>query len=166
MEEHFVKEYLPVEAMAEQLKSLFVESRDNYGDDKENEFLRYRFGDDFLEDYAFEFALEFNEDMRRYLHYDDQRMEGNFANVKRDYEDEKGKSFSDMVAKLDAGENSEEADEMRTYLLDWFFKAFGTWSIQYNFESDTLGECLYCFEKFQEENPTLSFDECLEEFVW
>lgn len=38
-----------------------------------------------------------------------------------------------MVARLDAAEDSEQANKDREYLEEWYFKAFGTYNIKYNF---------------------------------
>jgi hypothetical protein len=53
-----------------------------------------------------------------------------------------------MVARLDAAEDSKQADEDRAYLMDWYFKAFGTFGIKYNFQ-DTLSEIVYMREEEQ-----------------
>ena len=47
-----------------------------------------------------------------------------------------------MIARLDAGEDSEQANEDRDFLVDWFFETFGTWGISYNFQSN-ISEFLY-----------------------
>lgn len=41
-----------------------------------------------------------------------------------------------MVARLDAAEDSEQANEDRAYLEEWYFKAFGTYNIKYNFSNE------------------------------
>jgi hypothetical protein len=47
-----------------------------------------------------------------------------------------------MIARLDAGEDSKQANEDRDFLVDWFFETFGTHGISYNFQSD-ISEYLY-----------------------
>ena len=97
--------------------------------------------------------------MKKYLHLNDQHIIGNFANLYEDYPehitgvriyDYEGDDFRDfypqMVARLDAAEDSEQADEDRTYLREWFFWAFGTYDIKYNFSND-LSEILYMMEE-------------------
>lgn len=85
--------------------------------------------------------------MKEYLHLSDQRMIGNFANLYNDYPrhvtgtfwatDYDGDDYYDlypaMVARLDAAEDSEQANKDREYLEEWYFKAFGTYNIKYNF---------------------------------
>lgn len=51
-----------------------------------------------------------------------------------------------MVARLDAAEDSEQANEDRAYLEEWYFKAFGTFWITYNFSND-LAEIVYSLER-------------------
>lgn len=72
---------------------------------------------------------------------------GNFANLYEDYpkhrtgvwraSDYDGDDYYDlypaMVARLDAAEGSEQASKDREYLEEWYFKAFGTYNITYNF---------------------------------
>ena len=53
-----------------------------------------------------------------------------------------------MVARLDAAEDSKQADEDREYLMDWYFDAFGTYNIKYNF-SNWLSEIVYMREEEQ-----------------
>ena len=88
--------------------------------------------------------------MKKYLHLNDQRMDGNFANLYNDYPrhvtgtfwatDYDGDDYYDlypqMVARLDAAEDSEQANEDRAYLEEWYFKAFGTYNIKYNFSNE------------------------------
>lgn len=54
--------------------------------------------------------------------------------------------FPQMVARLDTAEDSKQADEDRVYLMDWYFKAFGTFGIKYNFQ-DTLSEIACVLEQ-------------------
>lgn len=56
--------------------------------------------------------------------------------------------FPQMVARLDSAEDSERAKEDRAYLEDWFFDAFGTYNIKYNF-SNWLSEIVYMREEEQ-----------------
>ena len=99
---------------------------------------------------AWDFTLEANREMKKYLHLNDQHMNGNFANLYEDYpkhrtgvwwaSDYDGDDYYDfypqMVARLDAAEDSEQANEDRAYLEEWYFKAFGTYNIKYNFSNE------------------------------
>lgn len=44
--------------------------------------------------------------------------------------------FPQMVTRLDSAEDSEQANEDRAYLEDWFLDAFGTNNIKYNFANE------------------------------
>lgn len=91
--------------------------------------------------------------MKSYLHMKEHTISGNFANIERDYPahitgtrwsteydgDDYFDLFPQMVARLDAAEDSKQASEDRAYLEEWFFSAFGTFGIEYNF-NDELGE--------------------------
>ena len=99
---------------------------------------------------AWDFTLEANREMKKYLHLPDQHMNGNFANLYNDYPrhvtgtfwatDYDGDDYYDlypqMVARLDSAEDSEQANDDRAYLEEWYFKAFGTYNIQYNFSNE------------------------------
>ena len=87
-------------------------------------------------------------------------MPGNFADIEDDYPahitgtrwpseyagDDYFRLFPQMVARLDSAEDSEQADEDREYLAEWFFDAFGTFGIKYNF-SNYLDEIAYMLEE-------------------
>ena len=101
-------------------------------------------------------------EMKNYLHRKSQHMDGNFADLSMDYPKHRTGTFwvseydgpvaeyfslyPDMVARLDAAEDSEQADEDREYLAEWFFDAFGTFGIKYNF-SNELDEIAYMIEE-------------------
>lgn len=160
-------DYIGVEAFTKEIYNLYKECLDNYEDKEEFEqYINDLYGDqELLKNRAYEFAITANEDMKRYLHMDNHRMDGNFANVKDDYtsyragtywiSDFKGSDeeyhnfFPDMVKRLDAAEDSERANDDREYLSSWFFFAFGTWGIQYNFSND-LAELHYDMEECYE----------------
>ena len=96
---------------------------------------------------AWDFTLDVNKEMKKYLHRDSQHMDGNFANLYEDYPkhitgvfwasdydcDDYYDLFPQMVARLDSAEDSEQANKDREYLEEWYFKAFGTYNIKYNF---------------------------------
>ena len=79
-------------------------------------------------------------------------MNGNFADLSMDYPKHRTGTFwvseydgpvaeyfnmyPQMVARLDVAEDSEQADNDREYLEEWYFKAFGTYNIQYNFSNE------------------------------
>ena len=76
-------------------------------------------------------------------------MDGNFADIENDYFD----LFPEMVKRLDAAEDSERANDDREYLSSWYFYAFGTFGIKYNF-SNELQDLSYDLEREEEFAPT------------
>ena len=145
-----VADYIGVESFSKVIENLYNECLENFDDaDELREYIADCCGKT-IQDLAREFTLEANREMKKYLHLPDQHMDGNFANLYRDYpehitgtrwvSDYEGDDYFDlypqMVARLDAAEDSEQANEDRAYLEEWYFKAFGTYNIQYNFSNE------------------------------
>ena len=145
-----VADYIGVESFAKVIENLYNECLEKFDDADE---LRVYIADVFeknIQSMAWEFTLKVNREMKKYLHLYDQHMDGNFADLSMDYpqhitgvwwaSDYDGDDYYDlypqMVARLDAAEDSEQANEDRAYLEEWYFKAFGTYNIQYNFSND------------------------------
>lgn len=158
-------DYIGVDAFAEEIESLYREALDGYENKEEiEEYISDSFGDNYIHTLAVEFAIKQNEDMKKYLHMNSHRMDGNFANIEEDYPkyrtgtflpseydgDDYFDLFPEMVKRLDAAEDSERANDDREYLSSWYFYAFGTFGIKYNFESD-LSEISDTLEEMQEE---------------
>lgn len=147
-----VADYIGVETFAKEIESLYRECLDEF--DNKEEFEQYiddLYGrNGMVHRFAVEFSYEANKDMKKYLHMDSHRMDGNFANIEDDYPkyrtgtcwpseydgDDYYDLFPEMVKRLDAAEDSERANDDREYLSSWFFSAFGTYNIKYNFSSD------------------------------
>ena len=159
-----VADYIGVESFAKVIESLYNECLENFDDaDELREYIADCCGKT-IQDLAREFTLEANREMKKYLHLPDQHMDGNFANLYRDYpehitgtrwvSDYEGDDYFDlypqMVARLDAAEDSDQADKDRAYLEEWYFKAFGTYNIKYNF-SNELDEIHSMMEEAYEE---------------
>lgn len=145
-----VADYIGVESFAKVIESLYRERLENFDDaDDLEEYIADLYGKN-IQSMAWDFTLEANREMKKYLHLPDQRMDGNFANLYNDYPrhvtgtfwatDYDGDDYCDfypqMVARLDSAEDSEQADEDRAYLEEWYFKAFGTYNIKYNFSNE------------------------------
>lgn len=155
-----VADYIGVVSFTNTIENLYRECLENFDNaDELREYLADCCGKN-IQTLAWEFALKANREMKKYLHLPDQHMDGNFANLYRDYpehitgtrwiSDYEGDDYFDlypqMVARLDAAEDSEQANEDRAYLEDWYFKAFGTFGIAYNFSND-LAEIAYSLEQ-------------------
>lgn len=159
-----VADYIGVESFAKVIESLYRECLDNFDDaDDLEEYIADLYGKN-IQSLAWEFTHKVNREMKKYLHLNDQRMDGNFANLYNDYPrhvtgtfwatDYDGDDYYDlypqMVARIDAAEDSEQASKDRAYLEEWYFKAFGTYNIKYNF-SNELEEAHSMMEEDYEE---------------
>lgn len=143
-----VADYIGVESFAKVIEGLYVSVWRNSMTQKiwKNNIARCAQSEN-IQSLAWEFTHKVNREMKKYLHLNDQRMDGNFANLYNDYPrhvtgtfwatDYDGDDYYDlypaMVARLDAAEDSEQANKDREYLEEWYFKAFGTYNIKYNF---------------------------------
>ena len=159
-----IADYIGVESFAKVIENLYDECLEKFDDADE---LREYIADvceKNIQSLAWEFTLEVNKEMKKYLHKDSQHMNGNFANLYEDYpkhitgvwwaSDYDGDDYYDlypaMVARLDSAEDSEQASKDRAYLEEWYFKAFGTYNIKYNF-SNELEEIHSMMEEAYEE---------------
>ena len=145
-----LSDYIGVDSFAKVIENLYRECLENF-DDAENleEYIADVFEKN-IQSMAWDFALEANREMKKYLHLPDQHMNGNFANLYNDYPrhvtgtfwatDYDGDDYYDlypqMVARLDSAEDGEQANDDRAYLEEWYFKSFGTYNIQYNFSNE------------------------------
>ncbi len=159
-------DYIGVTAFAKEIEDLYRKCLGNFDDKEEFEnYINELYDDkDYIHTLAVEFAVDANECMKSYLHKDSHRMNGNFANIAQDYPkyrtgtywaheyagDDYYDLFPDMVKRLDAAEDSERADDDREYLSSWYFYAFGTFAIEYNF-SEELNNLHYDLEEEYEE---------------
>lgn len=111
------------------------------------------FGDDLAmgEDTAVEFAEEEAErlteshirSMSAYVHQSDTKMMGNFADIREDWdyiptfvksEVTPWGRFDDVVKSIDDETISDEdLEKFQTWCEDWFWTAFGSYNIKYNF---------------------------------
>lgn len=155
-----IADYVGVKSFAKTIENLYRECLNNYDNAEDiEEFLADCCGKN-IQSLAWEFTLVANREMKNYLHRKSQHMDGNFADLSMDYpkhitgvywaSDYDGDDYYDlypqMVARLDSAEDSEQADEDRAYLAEWFFTAFGTFGIKYNF-NETISEIAYELEK-------------------
>lgn len=145
-----VADYIGVESFAKVIENLYDECLENFDDADDLQEYIADCCEKTIQDLARDFTLKTNREMKKYLHLPDQHMNGNFANLYNDYPrhvtgvfwatDYDGDDYYDlypqMVARLDAAEDSEQANKDRAYLEEWYFKAFGTYNIQYNFSNE------------------------------
>lgn len=147
--EQQIADYIGIEHFAKTIENLYQGCLANYdnAEDIEEHLADYGFS---IQSLACDFALKANKDMKSYLHMKDHAISGNFADIKYDYPahitgtrwstEYDGNDYFDlfpqMVARLDAAEDSKQASEDREYLECWFFSAFGTFGIEYNFNCE------------------------------
>lgn len=145
-----VADYIGCESFAKVIENLYRECLEEFDDAEDLEEYLADIFEKNIQSLAWEFTLKVNREMKKYLHLNDQHMNGNFANLYIDYPrhvtgkfwatDYDGDDYYDlypqMVARLDAAEDSEQADKDREYLEEWYFEAFGTYNIKYNFSNE------------------------------
>lgn len=123
-------------------------------DDEERRYyeMALEIWDDCGYDYAGELYEKLQQQMYEYVSGTDYRMPGNFANIAWDWEDDHkdGIKFADLRKKLLDGVKDADTDEFSTWAIDWFFHAFGTYNMCYNFAND-LGEEVAILEQEDEE---------------
>ena len=99
--------------------------------------------EDVVEQYAWHVAANVVDEMNEYVHMNDTRMMGNFANIREDWnvtkdfvksEVEPWGDFDEVVKSIDNNTISkEDLKKFQTWAEDWFYTAFGTWGLVYNF---------------------------------
>ena len=163
-----IADYIGVEHFASTVYNLYRDCLDDFDDSEVfGEYLNETFlTKDYLHDKAEEFAFNANKDMKRYLHMKNHRIDVNFANIEDDYPchitgtywpseydgDDYFELFPSMLKRLDSAEDSSQASADRAYLEEWYFRAFGTYCIKYNFSED-LQELHNMMEEDYEDVP-------------
>ena len=128
----------------ETLLSIFMGVLKNSDDPTEYEW--------FAEQESESLAASHVKDMAKYVHQSDTKIWGNFANIREDWdyipdfvlsEVKPWGRFDDVVKSIDDKTISEEdLAKFQQWCEDWFFTAFGTYNLEYNFGTD-LGELAY-----------------------
>ncbi len=142
-----MKDFMNFENVYETFLNLCNEVAEDYKDD----FAKCEL-ESICESYAENAAFETLESMKRYVHKKDTHMDGNFCNIKQDWNDMPdfipseitpwGK-FEEIVKSIDDETISDEdLQKFQTWAFDWYTYAFGTYWFQYNFGS-YLSERVY-----------------------
>ena len=80
-----VADYIGVASFAKTIEGLYRECLENFDDaDDLEEYIADLYGKN-IQSLAWEFTHKVNREMKKYLHLNDQRMDGNFANLYNDY---------------------------------------------------------------------------------
>lgn len=146
-----MKDFLNYDNVFETFLNLFKETVENYGID-------YGSLESETEEYAHMTTIETLDSMKRYVHQKNTRMDGNFCNIREDWEccpefigsevKPWGK-FDDVIKSIDDETISDEdLKKFQTWAFDWYFRAFGTFGLTYNF-GEWISEMEY--EREQEE---------------
>lgn len=141
-----MKDFLNYDNVYETFLNLFKEVAEDY---------KYDFSEE-CEFYAEITAMETLESMKKYVHRKDTRMVGNFCNIREDWEitfDFIGSEvkpwgkFDDVIKSIDDETISDEyLKKFQIWAFDWFFRAFGTFGLKYNF-GEYLSEKEYEIER-------------------
>ena len=151
------KNFLNIDRLRDEILELYKGVRDEFMNDSNREYLLDTISDEYLEESAWERAIEFNRDMGKYLNMKDHKIDGNFNNIDYNYPHHINGEFgydeplvNAMIERLNSGEQSKQADADRDWLVDWFWETFGTFGLAYNF-SEYISELLYEFDNKEEE---------------
>ena len=112
-----------------------------------------------IEEYAEINAQTIAEDMNKYVHRKSTKIDGNFCNIKEDWEEtydfigsevKPWGKFDDVIKSIDNETISDEdLAKFQQWASDWFFCAFGTWGLCYNLK-ELISEMEYEEEKEKE----------------
>lgn len=91
--------------------------------------------DDAVPEYAERFVEKNVGNMTKYIESGNYNMNGNFAQIDINYEhDHKdGPRFDEVVRMIQSGEKNEYTEEFKNWTVSWFWYAFGTFGLTYNF---------------------------------
>ena len=141
-----MKKYINLEQLTDILKNLY---KDVLEQSQLDMF------EDNIDEWAEIVAESICTDMDKYVHMKDTKIIGNFANIRQDWEITTGfvdseitpwGKFDDVIASIDNGTiSAEDLERFQTWCLDWFFTAFGTYNLKYNFQEYLL-ECVDEYE--------------------
>ena len=88
---------------------------------------------DYMEAYVDSVVDNTIRSFNTYVHREDTSIPGNFCDIRIDYRREHdGKSFRKVVADIDHGIENADTKEFRDWAVEWFFTAFGTFALKYN----------------------------------
>jgi hypothetical protein len=143
-----MKDFINYDSMLEVCMNLFTEVVEEFGYDKD-------LWDEEITTYADICAQDAVDSMRKYVHKKDTRMCGNFCNIREDWEycpefigsDVKPLGrFDDVIKSIDDETISDEdLAKFQTWTMDWYFTAFGTFGLKYNF-GEIISEKAYEME--------------------
>lgn len=156
-------EWLDIEYMKSELLDILTEERNKIRDNEEDKsFFEDIYTDEDLEEKAEYMANEYNDDMEKFIKSKDYNIPGNFKVInhnytmyKKGYDEFKVLPEEDtwygLVDRLEKNDQSEKTKADRKWLVDWFFEAFGTFGICYNFSNEVY-DTMYYWEQENVDN--------------
>ena len=136
--------FLNVERFREEVTEVLQEEADSWADDTGS--MKYN-AEEYLEQYVEGIVDDAIESFNELVHRDDTSMSGNFADIRYDWEGfhnelPHGCTLKEVVEMIDAGEENEVTQEFKDWAVDWYFRAFGTYNLKYNW-TDFISELAY-----------------------
>lgn len=145
------KVFVNIDKIKGKIRKLIDEVANDYKDEQYFELLSI--ADDTECEMLAEFhANKINDDMDTYMHRDNTKIQGNFNDIRRDYECEhKGCYYKNLLERLDKGATDEQTKADIDWITGWFWDTFGTWGFKYNL-STQIGEELYSIKQEESES--------------
>ena len=134
-------EFLNVERFRKEIKEVLEEETSGWdetvGDYVQN--MKDSAPDD-IDEYVDMIVEDAIESFNKLVHKDDTSMSGNFKDIRYDWdgfhrEYPHGVSLKEVVEMIDAGEDNEFTKEFKDWAVDWYFEAFGTYNLKYNWSN-------------------------------
>lgn len=137
--------YIDIPKFREEIKNILIDATNDL-DEGAGEYVRYMkdSADDYIDEYVDGIVGDTIKSFDKLVHRDDTSMFGNFADIKVDWEREHkgGKRFRELIQEIDAGERNSDTQEFKTWTIDWYFNAFGTYNLTYKW-TEFLEEVAY-----------------------
>ena len=130
-------EFMNTAAHIEALSDLMKQALADMGKELDDHY------EELIEEWSTQLGFDHERSMRKYCHQGSTRLEGNFCNIREDWdypgfvesEVEPWGSFDDIVRSIDDKTiSAEDLAKFHQWVEDWFFTAYGTFGIRYNFQ--------------------------------
>lgn len=140
-----MKDFLNFDDVYDSILNIYKGVIEDFGYEHREDFY------DLAEERATFSAIETLDSMRRYVHKKNTHMDGNFCDIRDDWnhpgfvesEVKPWGDFDAVIASIDDETISDkDLEKFQAWALDWFFTAFGTYGLSYNF-GEVLSERIY-----------------------
>lgn len=156
--------YIDIPKFREEIKDILKADVDEleYDENEPDElYLKYMkdAAPDFIDDYVDGIVEDTIKSFDKLVHRSNTSMVGNFADIRYDWdgyhkEYPHGVSFNEVIEMIDNGEDNEKTREFKTWTIDWYFNAFGTYNLKYNwneFLEEIAADQMYQDERDRED---------------